>query len=464
MALTLDEPVPRSHALTVSELTRQVRHLLEVSFLQVYVEGEISGLSRPSSGHWYFSIKDAKAQIRCAMFRSRSQLVRIQPKDGDQVMLRAKVSLYEARGDFQLIVEAIEPAGLGELQRAIEALKHKLKDEGLFNDEHKQALPVLPGRIGVVTSPTGAAIHDILSVLGRRFPGIPVTLYPTAVQGRQAAGEIAAAIELANRHQRCDVLIVGRGGGSLEDLWPFNEERVARAIFASRIPTVSAVGHEVDFTIADFVADWRAPTPSAAAEKLSPNRQDWLDQLTRLEERLILAARRRLTGLRECLGQLRQRLRDPRRQLEDSAQRLDDLDRRLTIALNQQLRRKDQRFCEIRGRLIAQSPQRRIAPAREKARSVAHRLERAMSQRLERAEQRLRHAASSLDLISPLATLGRGYAIVGSDKDTIVRRADQVQAGDRVTAQLANGRLYCRVEKTEAEQPELAFGTPRDSA
>lgn len=440
---------PRPQALSVSELTRQVRHLLEVSFLQVYVEGEISGLSRPSSGHWYFSIKDAKSQVKCAMFRPRNQHIRTPPKDGDQVMLRAKVSLYEARGDFQLIVDAIEPAGLGALQRAFDELKARLQAEGLFAPEHKLPLPALPRHIGVVTSPTGAAIHDILSVLKRRFPGIPVSLYPSAVQGRAAAGEIVTAIELANRHGLCDVLIVGRGGGSLEDLWPFNEEAVARAIFASRIAIVSAVGHEIDFTIADFVADLRAPTPSAAAEKLSPNRQDWLDQLARLEERLILAGRRRLVNLQSELKKLRHCLRDPRRQLQDKAQRMDELEQRLLVAMQVQLRRQDERLCQAQTRLASQSPQRLLAPTGERIQRLSAQLEKALNLNLQRLTQRFQLAGAKLDLVSPLATLNRGYAIVGSTTQPVIRRADEVRVGDAVTARLATGRLHCRVESIE---------------
>ena len=441
----------RPHALTVSELTRQVRHLLEVSFLQVYVEGEISGLSRPSSGHWYFSIKDAKAQVKCAMFRARNQQVRTAPREGDQVMLRAKVSLYESRGDFQLIVDSIEPAGLGELQRAFDALKSRLQAEGLFAPEHKQVPPKVPRHIGVITSPTGAAIHDILSVLNRRFPGIPVSLYPTAVQGKLAAGEIASAIGLANRHQHCDVLIVGRGGGSLEDLWAFNEEAVARAIFASTIPIISAVGHEVDFTIADFVADFRAPTPSAAAETLSPDRQDWLDKLSRVEERLILASRRQMLAMEERLDRLHRSLRDPRRQLQEKAQRMDELDQRLQVAIQVQLRRQDQRFCQARTRLATQSPERLLAPAAERTTMLSGRLERALNQKLERVAQRFRLAGSKLHLVSPLATLNRGYAIIGNDSVPVVRRAQEVGPGDSVTARLSSGRLQCRVEAVEPE-------------
>src|SRR5690554_6054855 len=287
-------PPVRPRALTVSELNRQARHLLESSFMQAWVEGELTGLSRPSSGHWYFSLKDQRAQVRCAMFRGFNQRLRQLPKEGDLVRVRGKVSLYEARGDYQLIVEHLEPAGLGALQQAFEALKARLYAEGLFAAERKKPVPETPRHIGVVTSPTGAAIHDILTVLQRRCPNIPMTLYPTAVQGQAATAEIVAAIQRAVHHGQADVLIIGRGGGSLEDLWCFNEEAVARAIAACPIPTVSAVGHEVDVTIADFVADLRAPTPSAAAEKVSPDQSAWLGRLEEIRLRLTQGMTRQL--------------------------------------------------------------------------------------------------------------------------------------------------------------------------
>ncbi|HBM51322.1 MAG TPA: exodeoxyribonuclease VII large subunit, partial [Marinobacter sp.] len=322
-------PDTRPRALSVSELNHQARHLLESSFMQVWVEGELSSFSRPSSGHWYFSLKDQKCQIRCAMFRGANQRIRTLPKEGDQIRIRGKVTLYENRGDFQIIVEHLEPAGLGPLQQAFEALKMKLQAEGLFDPARKKPLPVTPRHIGVVTSPTGAAIHDILTVLARRCPAIPVTLYPTAVQGQAATADIVNAIDRAQRHGVADVLIIGRGGGSLEDLWCFNEEAVARAIAGCSIPTVSAVGHEVDVTIADFVADLRAPTPSAAAEKISPDQSQWLRRLAEQQLRLGQSARRLLLRLDQQLGHLAARLRDPRRELQDKAQRMDELDMRL---------------------------------------------------------------------------------------------------------------------------------------
>ncbi|MDX5297597.1 MAG: exodeoxyribonuclease VII large subunit, partial [Gammaproteobacteria bacterium] len=341
----------RGGTLTVSELNRQVRHLLEVSFMQVLVEGEISGFSRPSSGHWYFTLKDANAQVSCAMFRNRNQSVKTLPRDGDHVLVRAKVSLFEGRGNFQLLVEGLEPAGLGALQQAFEALKTRLADEGLFDPARKRAIPALPHHVGIVTSPTGAAIHDILTVMRRRFPAIPVTLFPTAVQGQAAADEIVRAIETANLHSDCDVLIVGRGGGSLEDLWPFNEERVARAIFQSRIPVISAVGHEVDVTIADFVADLRAPTPSAAAERVAPDQKAWRDQLAQYDERLLLGWRRQTRHHTLHLTQLAQRLRDPAHQLQELGQRLDGLEIRLGQAVRRALLLRQQQAQHQQARL-----------------------------------------------------------------------------------------------------------------
>lgn len=440
---------PAPQALTVSELTRQVRRLLEVSFLQVWVEGEISGFSRPGSGHWYFTLKDSKSQVRCAMFRNRNQHLSQPPSEGEQVLVRAKVSLYEARGDFQLIVEAIEPAGLGALQRAFEELKARLDKEGLFSEDHKQPIPVPPRRVGLVTSPTGAAVHDILTVLKRRFPGIPVSIYPTPVQGNEATASIVRAIELANRDDRCDVLIVGRGGGSLEDLWCFNEEAVARAVFASRLPIVSAVGHEVDVTITDLVADFRAPTPSAAAEKVAPDGQKWLDALTRLEERLLLAGRRQIARSRELVTELATRLRHPRQQLQERAQKLDDLELRLHQRFRHYLSTAHERLGQQHARLSAVRPQRQIHLARQQVEALEHRLDTSIRSTLRHRRDRFAALTAQLELVSPLATLNRGYAIVEREDGAIVRASDEVQPGDEVSARVAEGVLFCRVENTE---------------
>lgn len=435
----------RPRALSVSELNHQARHLLEASFMQVWVEGELSGFSRPSSGHWYFSLKDRKCQIRCAMFRGLNRLVKEAPKEGEQVRIRGRVTLYENRGDFQIIVEHIEPAGLGALQQAFEELKRKLQQEGLFDTARKKPLPSPPRHIGVVTSPTGAAIHDILTVLARRCPAIPVTLYPTAVQGQAATTDIVRAIDQATRHGVADVLIIGRGGGSLEDLWCFNEERVARAIAACPVPTVSAVGHEVDVTIADFVADLRAPTPSAAAEKISPDQQNWFRQLREGEQRLAGAARRALKRMETRLEHLTARLRDPRRELMEKAQRMDDLDLRLSKAMQQRTERETVRTDHLRQRLLMQSPAKQLDDSRRNVSQQSERLARIASQSVTQRRDRLEHLAQTLHVVSPLATIGRGYAIVQQENGNIVRQADELQPGDRITARVASGHLEAKV-------------------
>ena len=436
-------------ALSVSELNHQVRHLLETSFMQAWVEGELSSFSRPASGHWYFTLKDARCQVRCAMFKGFNQRIRPLPKEGDQVRIRGKVSLYENRGDFQIIAEHMEPAGAGALQQASEALKYKLQQEGLFEPARKKPIPALPRHIGVVTSPTGAAIHDILTVLARRFPAIAVTVYPTVVQGQSAAGDIVRAIQAAERHNRADVLIIGRGGGSLEDLWCFNDEAVARAIAACPLPTVSAVGHEVDFTIADFVADLRAPTPSAAAEKLSPDQRDWLRLLDSQQVRLVTA----FSGLRRRLAtrldHLIARLRDPRRELQDKAQRLDELDLRLQTAMTARLERLRTRLVNADGRLQSQSPARHLVLAGRQLAQLEQRLLRATGQTLAQKRERLGHAGQALHLVSPLSTLSRGYAIVSTPSQPVVRRASELSPGDAISARLGEGRVEATVVRIQ---------------
>lgn len=439
------ETLRSTRALSVSELNRQARHLLESSFMQVWVEGELSGFSRPSSGHWYFSLKDQKCQVRCAMFRGFNQRIRNLPREGDQVRIRGKVTLYENRGDFQIIAEHIEPAGLGALQQAFEALKLKLQREGLFETARKRPIPAMPRHIGVVTSPTGAAIHDILTVLKRRCPAIPVTLYPTSVQGQAATADIVRAIELAQGHGVADVLIVGRGGGSLEDLWCFNEESVARAIAACRIPTVSAVGHEVDVTIADFVADLRAPTPSAAAEKVSPDQSQWLRQLLDQSERLTSATRRSLQRWSVQLQHLSARLKDPRRELLEKAQRLDDLELRLTTAIQSRLGQLNVSANHLAQRLSTQSPSARIVTLENDIARQAQSLISATRQILNRRRERLEHLGQTLHVVSPLATLGRGYAIVRNENGDIVRDAHQLEAGDELQARVAHGEIRATV-------------------
>lgn len=445
-------------ALSVSELNHQVRHLLETSFMQAWVEGELSSFSRPASGHWYFTLKDAKCQVRCAMFKGFNQRIRPLPKEGDLVRIRGKVSLYENRGDFQIIAEHMEPAGAGALQQAFEVLKNRLQQEGLFDPARKKPIPTLPRHIGVVTSPTGAAIHDILTVLARRFPAIGVTVYPTVVQGQSAAADIVRAIGTAQRHGKADVLIIGRGGGSLEDLWCFNDETVARAIAACTLPTVSAVGHEVDFTIADFVADLRAPTPSAAAEKLSPDQRDWLRLLASQQDRLLNAFNGTRRRLATRLDHLAARLRDPRRQLQDKAQRLDELDLRLQAAISGRLERQATRLAHAHSRLASQSPVRRLALADQQVGQLSQRLDRAMWQLLGHKRERMAHAGQALHLVSPLSILSRGYAIVSTPDQAVVRRASDLAVGDPIAARLGSGSVEATVTRVRPDTP-----SPSDS-
>ncbi len=443
------QDIPFRQVITVSELNREARSLLEASFPLLWIEGELSNLARPASGHLYFSLKDSTAQVRGAMFRNRSLHLRFRPENGMQVLVRARVSLYEPRGDYQLLVEQMEEAGDGALRRAFEALKVRLDREGLFASENKKPLPPLPRCIGVVTSPGGAAIRDILSVLKRRFPAIAVIVYPAAVQGEGAARQIATMIELAGKRSECDVLIVGRGGGSLEDLWAFNEEVVARAIHACPLPVVSAVGHEIDFTIADFVADQRAPTPSAAAELLSPDGQELLQRLLRLHGRLRQAMDRHLARTGERLRWLRKRLRHPGKRLQDIAQRLDELELRLNTACHHQLRHKQADLGAVAARLRHCTPAHRIRLVSTKCATVRNKLHSLMYQRLESCRYRLRMQMGRLDAVSPLAVLARGYAIIHKVPDgTIVRDSEAVTGGDRIEARLKAGRIICQVQET----------------
>jgi len=443
--------------LSVSQLNRQARTLLESHFDFVWVEGEISNFVAPGSGHWYFSLKDDDAQVRCAMFRNRNQRVKFKPKNGDAIRLRCRVSLYEGRGEFQLIVEHMEHAGAGALQAAFEKLKAKLLAEGLFNPENKKPLPQSVSHLGVITSPTGAAIHDILTVLRRRCPAIAVSIMPVAVQGDGAAREIAAAISNANRWQsegkvQLDALIVGRGGGSLEDLWAFNEEIVARAIAASELPIVSAVGHEIDFSIADMVADHRAATPSAAAELLSPDQLEWQQRLTQIEANLVRLIKRKLADAASELEHLRKRLKHPGAQLREQAQRLDDLEQRLILAQTNLLRRRRAELALLESRLHAHSPLPRLQQLQRDTAQLQQRLEAAMHHKLQQAGARLAHLAQLLDSLSPLGTLQRGYAIVTDGKGKVLTDAATVSVGEQVEARLAKGKLALTVTGVENKE------------
>jgi exodeoxyribonuclease VII large subunit len=433
--------------LSVSQLNRRAKQLLETHLPLLWVEGELSNVSQPSSGHWYFTLKDAQAQVRCAMFRNRNQLVRFIPQQGQQVLIRARVSLYEGRGDYQLIAEHMEESGAGALQRAFDELKLKLAAEGLFEQSCKQPLPPLPSHIAVITSPTGAAVRDILSVLKRRFPAIPVTVIPVAVQGKEAAPQIVKAIEQANRSGLFDVLVVGRGGGSLEDLWPFNEEIVARAIFASALPVVSAVGHEVDFTIADFVADLRAPTPSAAAELLVPDVNEWLQTFSGYEVLLEQAMGRKLRAARQQLHWLTTRLRHPGSALQQQAQRLDGLELRLVRAVDHQLLAKHTQLNTLILRQRPLQPQQRLMQLNQQVELLAEQLLKNTRRQLQQQQQRLGAAVRVLQTVSPLNTLERGYAITTNSQQQLITRSTQATPGEIINTRLAHGELVCRVEK-----------------
>lgn len=431
--------------LTVSQLNARARSLLEEVFPRIWVEGELSNLSRPSSGHMYFTLKDSKAQVRCALFRQHAARVRMDLRDGLLIRARGRVSLYEGRGDYQLILDSIEPAGDGALRQAFDALKAKLQAEGLFDADSKRALPTHPRRIGVITSPSGAAVRDIISVFGRRAPFVELVIVPTPVQGRDAAPQIVKALQLADR-SGFDALIMARGGGSLEDLWPFNEEIVARALHACVTPTVCAVGHETDVSISDFVADVRAPTPSAAAELLSPDQQAMLLQLERVQRQLRQCMRARLSREQASLDNLRKRLRHPGERLAQQAQKLDDLELRLRRAQMQQQLRFTQRFERLQSRLQSQHPGQMLTLLRQRLEHLDQRLPRAMHQSLEFRRQQLGTQSQTLHLVSPLATLGRGYSILLDEQGRAVRSHTDAQPGQRLEARLSDGRLAVRVE------------------
>jgi len=434
---------------TVSELNRDAKQALEECLGTRWIAGEISNLARPASGHLYFSLKDADTQIRCAMFRGANRSLRFVPQDGLQVVLRARVTVYETRGSYQLIVEHIEPAGEGLLRRQLEELKAKLADEGLFDESNKLRLPELPTRIGLITSPTGAAVRDILHILARRFPTVPVIIYPVQVQGEQAKTDIVRALATAAERDECDVLIVGRGGGSLEDLWAFNEEIVARAIHACPIPIISAVGHEVDFTVADLVADRRAPTPSAAAEIVVPDRHTWLDRIAKLRARANNAIERTASRQRQQISQLDGRLqrRNPVLLLEQYAQRLDELTARVGRALHQRLRITRLRLQHAVARLRAGNPQPLVHQHKQNLVEQRYRLSHMMQAKIEAERKRLAVLAAGLHAVSPLDTLRRGYAIVENQHGELVRSTANLREKDKIVARVADGRFTAVISK-----------------
>ena len=436
---------------SVSDLNREARYLLEENFPAVLVEGELSNIAMPASGHWYFTLKDENAQVRCAMFRGRNQYVKIKPKEGMQIQLKAKLSLYEGRGDYQLIVSSISPLGEGALRIAFDALKNKLHGEGLFNDEFKQHIPTLPKHIGVITSPTGAAIRDISSVLKRRFPSIPVTILPVPVQGNDAAPNMIKAIKLANKKQGClqdiDVLIIGRGGGSLEDLWAFNDEKLARCIFDSKLPVVSAVGHEVDFTIADFVADVRAATPSAAAELLSPDQDEFMAAYAAYQIHLSNMLKNKVKQLRQSLGWLRKQIKHPGRRLQEQAQKLDDLEIKMRRELHFYLIQIRNNIKELAHGLIQNSPINLIREQQQHNNYLSANLHKATLNSLQDARYKFSDLSRALNNLSPLNILNRGYSMTYNANDKLMTDAKSIKPGDTLRTRLHKDELISTVIK-----------------
>lgn len=484
-------PVKEIYA--VSRLVREARVALEGSFQLIWVEGEISNLAMPGSGHVYFTLKDEAAQVRCAMFKTRNRNVRFTPKNGMQVLLRVRVTLYEGRGEFQLVVEHMQEAGSGALQHAYEALKYRLGEEGLFDQAHKKPLPSLPASIGIVSSPDGAAVHDILTVLNRRFPAANVILYPVAVQGSDSAKQIAQAINIANTRHECDVLIVSRGGGSLEDLWSFNDEKVARAIFACEIPVISAVGHEVDFTIADFVADVRAPTPSAAAELAVPDSIQWLAKIQSHSRRLHLLMAHRLQNERRHLSYLQQRLPQPQVTINQQMQKLDRLQQqlkrnylhvlndkrqqldywsvrlkhpqekieiqhykiatltgRLQQVVQKKLEREQAQHKDLKQRLQLKMPLPMIDHQQAIVRQLQKQLDTAMQKQLTQYKANLGQQVRTLAAVSPLNTLERGYSIATLvDSGRVLHRADEAKPNQHINVRLGKGQLVCEIKEVK---------------
>ncbi len=439
---------------SVSQLNRRARQLLETHLSLLWVDGEVSNLSRPASGHWYFTLKDDKAQIRCAMFRNRNRAVNFKLENGQQILVRGRVGLYENRGDYQLIAEHIEPAGVGELQRRFELLKSKLAEQGLFDAEGKKELPLFPQHLGIITSPTGAALRDILHVLKRRFPLLPVTIYPCAVQGNASVGEIIDALKFANQQRECDLLIVARGGGSIEDLWSFNEEAVALAIAASKIPVICGVGHETDTTIADFVADARAPTPSAAAELASPDGDELLQNLQAYDNWFQQRAKLTLFNAAQQLNALRKRLRHPSDIINTHSQHLDHLEIRLHKAMEGCLLRLQARLQQAQTRHQAQTPQRRLSKLTLQKDFLEERLHAAMEIILAQRRQRMSSAMALLQAVSPLNTLERGYAIVQNKRGQVISHIAKAHANDPIAVTLSDGVLHCLIEEVVEDREQ----------
>ncbi len=438
--------------LTVTELTGQVQEILEATFDQLWVEGEISNLRRPASGHLYFTLKDQESQIRAVLFRPVARVLKFDFEDGMHIVCRARMNVYKPRGEYQLILDWAEPRGVGALQIAFEQLKARLQVEGLFEPVHKKAIPYLPSRIGVVTSPSGAVIRDILNITRRRFPSVGILIAPVRVQGAEAPAEIIEALHHLNEMPDIDVIIVARGGGSLEDLMAFNSEGVARAIFDSRVPVISAVGHEIDFTIADFVADMRAPTPSAAAELVVPMRSDLNQQIRALNARLINAGKRFLKSRKDRLGALSERVRDPRRRLVDLRLGLDERFNSLTASLVRRARTERDRLRHFETHLQYLNPGVKLASLTFVLDNMRKSMITGIFRQVEALRVRLAGRMALLDSLSPLSVLARGYAIVRAlPEGRIIRDAGELTTGDPVGINVAKGRFDAVVTKIEKE-------------
>jgi len=437
---------------TVSRLNTVVRLLLEQEMGLVWLTAEISNLVQHSSGHWYFTLKDSQAQVKAAMFKGQNRRVSFRPQNGQQILVQGQLSLYEARGDYQLIVEKMQPAGDGLLQMKLEALKAQLTEEGLFAPSRKRPLPAQPKQIGIITSPTGAAVHDMLTILARRDPSLPVILYPSAVQGESAAPALLAALETAWRRDECDLLIIGRGGGSLEDLWCFNDERVVRAIASSPIPIVSAVGHETDVTLADFAADLRAPTPSAAAELVSQDQQQQLHRLTQFIQRLkqaILLQQQRYV-FRWQQQQSRLAAQNPQYQLQQKMQRQDELQWRLERVIKQLLDNSSRHYAEQTQRLQQASPARYLSALQQQHEFLQQRLLKAIQNRQQAGQQQLAQLSGQLQALSPLQVLARGYSVTTNMNGQLIHEYSQVTSGEQLNIQLGKGALRVRTEEVKA--------------
>ncbi|WP_448566952.1 exodeoxyribonuclease VII large subunit [Thalassotalea ganghwensis] len=437
----------QQHILQVSELTQKVKFMLESELRTVWLTGEISNFVPASSGHWYLSLKDSKSQVRCAMFKGSNQRVRLSPANGQQVLVRAKVSLYEPRGDFQLIIETMEPAGDGLLRQQFEQLKAKLNALGLFSPVHKKALPKAINCVGIITSPTGAAVKDIITVLKRRNPSVEVVIYPSLVQGDLAANDISLAIESANKHHYCDVLIVGRGGGSLEDLWCFNEETVVNAIYHSVIPIISAVGHEIDTTLSDYVADLRAPTPSAAAELVSTDANELLTQLSNRTKHLHFLAQGYLSRSSVRFSQVKHRLMQvhPKARLQQQQQKTDELANRLEQAMYRYVKALRLMPSGLATRLTSHNPEKMLIRNQERYLQIQKRFYNAIERQIKSKQQKFGHLIEQLHVVSPLATIARGYSVTRNENEKIIRSINDTNEHEQIKIQVRDGYIIGEV-------------------